>query len=132
MSGRLSDPAAHVEAQRRARAEQRITDREEQRRLLPVTQGAMADLGPSDWVQIGRLVHAIIARPAFAGPEWEAHRHLLGSLAIELYMEGRERGEPDPEPTREELREFEEYLARAFAEQDRRDLERARRRAFGR
>jgi hypothetical protein len=131
-TSRLADPAAYVEERRRSRLLSRVTDGEERFRLLPVTSAAMADLSPTDWIDIARFLHALVIRPGLAGPQWEAHRFLVGSLVSELYMEARARGEEMPEPTRAELAEWQGYLDRTMADQSRHELGRAREKAFGR
>lgn len=107
-----------------ARMNERERDPDVVRNYLTLTQGAMADLSPADWVRLARLCRAINSWPGFGGPLGEPFRYFFGCLAADLYDEAR---------TRNELTEDDNpALADAYHERIEAILsDSARRRAYG-
>jgi hypothetical protein len=113
-------PAEIAEAQARMRADERETDRDVIRNYLPITQAAMAELTPGDWVRLARLCRGVNSWSGFAGPLGEPFRYFFGCLAADLYTEAQARDEPidDATPAIEEA--YHARVERILAESARR------------
>lgn len=79
------------------------------RSSLPATQWAVDSLKPYDLRHVAEFLMGILSRAPLNGPRvrsaeaggpsgWDAEIWVLGSLASELRLMARERGEPEPTP----------------------------------